>query len=245
MITMRTEKSNTGKIDIVDFHAHVLPKADHGSNSVKQSISQLKIAKKAGVTRIIATPHFYPHRHSVSSFLKRRKASYAALIGSGAITPDMPEIRLGAEVLLFENIDKMPDLKMLCIEGTNYLLLELPFADLTDEHVETAAKIMQLGITVVIAHADRYDREWVEKFIKIGALIQLNADAFTFIRKRPHLLNWVDARLVVGLGSDIHGPRRRFYNNFVNAQKKIGESLSLIVKFSDKIWEESKALSLK
>ena len=52
-------------LDIVDFHAHVLPCADHGSSSVSTSLSQLSYAKGAGVKRIIATPHFYPHKHTL------------------------------------------------------------------------------------------------------------------------------------------------------------------------------------
>ena len=56
--------------DLVDFHAHILPEADHGSSSLEMSLWQLASAKRYGVTRIIATPHFYPHVHTVESLLK-------------------------------------------------------------------------------------------------------------------------------------------------------------------------------
>ena len=32
------------KIDLVDFHSHILPRADHGSDSVETSLKQLKLA---------------------------------------------------------------------------------------------------------------------------------------------------------------------------------------------------------
>ena len=161
---MNTAKPEN-EFDQVDLHAHVLPKADHGSASIKQTEAQLRYAKEAGVTRIFATPHFYPHKHSVENFIRRRKASYRALSQSGILTPDAPKIRLGAEVLLFEKLEKMPDLRKLCIEGMNYLLVELPFTDLTDEHVQTVSKIMELDMRVIIAHADRYEQKMVEEFV--------------------------------------------------------------------------------
>ena len=53
----------------IDFHAHVLPHADHGSTSVESSIKQIEEAKKAEVDFIVATPHFYPNKHNLYSFL--------------------------------------------------------------------------------------------------------------------------------------------------------------------------------
>ena len=61
-------------IDIIDFHSHILPGADHGSSSVETSLAQLNSAKNAGVTRLIATPHFYPHRHTLEKFLARNNS---------------------------------------------------------------------------------------------------------------------------------------------------------------------------
>ena len=70
----------TKKIDICDFHAHILPNADHGSSSVQNSVFQLSMAGKCGVSRIVATPHFYPHKESVCDFVKRRNESYKELL---------------------------------------------------------------------------------------------------------------------------------------------------------------------
>lgn len=44
----------------VDFHSHILPKADHGSESVEMSLMQLYCAEKAGVDTIVATPPLLP-----------------------------------------------------------------------------------------------------------------------------------------------------------------------------------------
>ena len=43
---------------LTDYHCHILPKMDDGSESVEMSIKMLEMMKLQGVDRIIATPHF-------------------------------------------------------------------------------------------------------------------------------------------------------------------------------------------
>ena len=64
------------KMDLVDFHSHILPGADHGSDSIDTTLFQLNSAMACGIDRIIATPHFYPNIHTVEDFLSRRNSSY-------------------------------------------------------------------------------------------------------------------------------------------------------------------------
>ena len=45
-------------IRITDFHSHVLPGADHGSDSVETSERQLELVDGAGIDRVVAAPHF-------------------------------------------------------------------------------------------------------------------------------------------------------------------------------------------
>ena len=63
----------------IDFHAHVLPGADHGSANLDTSLKQLALAKQAGIDHVIATPHFYPRHDAPERFLKRRAEAEAAL----------------------------------------------------------------------------------------------------------------------------------------------------------------------
>ena len=41
-------------IRITDFHSHVLPGADHGSDSVETSERQLELLNGAGIDRVVA-----------------------------------------------------------------------------------------------------------------------------------------------------------------------------------------------
>ena len=147
-------------MDICDFHSHILPSADHGSSSVEESLKQLNLAKRYGVSRIVATSHFYPHRDSVEAFLNRRDAAYSTLVAT--MPEGMPEVKLAAEVLLCANLDELPNLCDLCILGTNTLLIELPFNDFGNEYVHAVEGMIDRGYRVILAHAECYDAQNVE-----------------------------------------------------------------------------------
>ena len=171
------------KIDLVDFHAHILPGADHGSDSIETSIKQLKLAAAEGVTRIIATPHFYPHRHTLDKFLEKRAA--CAKVLSDACDGTLPAVKLGAEVLLCPGLDKFDGLENLCLSGTKYLLLELPFSDFRDSYFKSIEALLDKGYDIIIAHADRYPEKNIETLLELKVKLQLNADALSgfFIKK--------------------------------------------------------------
>lgn len=92
-------KRSNGTIDLsLDYHAHVLPGCDHGSDGLETSLRQLDMAAAAGIRTVCATPHFYPHRESAESFLRRR-AEFAQLLRAH-LPERAPQICLGAEVLI-------------------------------------------------------------------------------------------------------------------------------------------------
>ena len=225
-------------MDICDFHSHIMPGADHGCTSVDEAIAQLRLAKRCGVTRVVSTSHFYPHKDSVSSFLERRDAAYAAIVERGEA--DLPEIRLGAEVLLCANMDELPELDKLCINGTKTILVELPFNDFGNEYVRAVEGMVQQGYEVILAHAECYKPQNVEKVLSVGALVQLNASALiSFFRKRRVFNSWMQMRRIVALGSDIHGIDKRSYKNFRRACRRLGEYAEYLKLKSDAIWDES------
>ncbi len=221
--------------DLVDFHAHILPGADHGSDSVKTSIAQLKIASSHGVKRIIATPHFYPHRHTLERFLKRRQNSVDALMQE--YDSSLPVFKLGAEVLLCEGLENFEGLEELCIMGTKTILIELPFSDFRTEYCDTVESIIDLGFDVVLAHVDRYPQANIELLHSIGVnKFQINAVSLATLFKKKHLFNWVEKGLVVGLGSDIHGADTKAYKCFNKAISALGDRTKSIKDKSDEIW---------
>lgn len=47
---------------LTEYHCHILPGIDDGSDSVETSLQMVEMMKAQGVERICATPHFYAHR---------------------------------------------------------------------------------------------------------------------------------------------------------------------------------------
>lgn len=224
-------------MDVCDFHAHILPNADHGSSSVEESLKQLRLAAKYGVSRIVATSHFYPHHSSVDHYLSKRDEAYRCLKDN--MLPGSPEIRLGAEVLLCPNLCHISGFEKLCVSGTKTILIELPFNDFGREYVIAVKDIISSGYDVVLAHAERYDEELVEEFVALGAKIQLNASALTSIFKDPTIEEWKRRELLVAIGSDIHGDSKKAYKSFAKACKRLGAYLSVIKDYTDAVWESS------
>lgn len=206
---------------IIDFHSHIIPWADHGSDSIETSLFQLNSASEIGVGTIVATPHFYPQYENVERFIERRNTCFARL--SKRVTDAHPKIILGAEVLICDNIEEMPGLDSLCLGDTKNILLELPFTDFSDSYVYSVKMLIKQGFTVILAHADRYNPDNIDRLVSAGAKIQLNVDSLSKLFVQPYVKGWVERNKVVALGSDIHGSDEKAYKRFQKALKKLGD----------------------
>ena len=224
----------SNRFDLVDFHAHILPAADHGSSSLSTTSVQLDMAVKHGVSRIIATPHFYPTHHTVDSFVERRDLTYKSIPEATSY-----DIRLGAEVLICNGIESLPGLEKLCVNGTRVLMLELPFADFQSEYCDSVYNLTRSGYDVIMAHADRYDPQNIERLIECGARLQLNADSLCGLFRQKRLYDWLDRDLVVALGSDIHGENKKAYKQFETACHKIEDYIDTVKGESDRIFNSA------
>ena len=188
----------------LDYHAHILPGCDHGSDGLQTSLRQIALAKAAGIQTICATSHFYPHQESAASFLRRREACWSLL--REQLSADDPVVELGAEVLICDGMERMDELSSLCRQGTNELLLELPFYTWQRSVWETIFALHEdASLRIVIAHGDRYPANDIERLIQEGIPIQLNAGCFRHPLKRKRYLAWIASGAVSYLGSDIHG----------------------------------------
>jgi protein-tyrosine phosphatase len=197
-------KRTNSKIDLtLDYHAHVLPGCDHGSDSVETSRKQLAMAAAARVRTVCATPHFYPHKESIPSFLQRREAS-ARLLREN-LTADAPQLQLGAEVLICDGMERLDGLPRLCRSETNELLLEMPFYQWPETIWDTLYALCERrDIEIVLAHAERYSPEAIEQLIRDNVALQLNSECLTRPLHRKRYLTWIKNGSVKYLGSDIH-----------------------------------------
>lgn len=195
----------------VDFHSHCLPGIDDGAADVETACGMLRMAAEQGAVSVAATPHFYWGQDTVESFLQARQKAYERLKPH---LEGLPPVRLGAEVLLREGISRL-DLRPLCLEGTDVLLVELPFAPPPGWLIEELENIIyHQHLTVMLAHLDRYmpwySKEQAEMLTDLSdVIVQINGDSLADRGVYRALRRWLpDAQRMV-LGSDMHSTGHR------------------------------------
>ena len=197
---------------MIDFHTHILPCMDDGSQSIAESLSMLRAEARQGIEGVVLTPHFYAHENSPAVFLKRRDHLYRQL--KPYLGPDLPEIILGAEVQYFEGICTVEDVKELRIEGTDYLLLEMPFSHWPNHIIEDVITLNdRRDTTVVLAHIERYiamqDKETFRHLRNCGVLMQSNVSFFSNWKTQHKAMSMLARREISFLGSDCHNMKLR------------------------------------
>lgn len=191
----------------VDFHSHILPRIDDGSRSVEESIAMLRMSAQQGVREVILTPHFYPQRSTPERFLDKRDHSMALLWEHMNGMAGLPAVRCGAEVYYYPQMSHSDSLRELAIEGTEYILVEMPMGTWTDSmYRELEAISYRQGLTPIIAHVDRYlGRFWDHgipgRLTQLPVLVQANASFFLKGTKGMAMLR---KRQIHLLGSDCH-----------------------------------------
>lgn len=121
----------------------------------------------------------------------------------------------GAEVLYYTGISESPDLPALCLEGTDTLLLELPFQQWDMGIYQEVEKMLEVRKrTIVLAHIERYIQHqknldiWNE-MLKLPVYIQLNTGDILWWRRRGLCKKLLKSGLPVLLGSDCHNVKKR------------------------------------
>ena len=217
---------------IVDMHCHILPGVDDGAKNMETSLAMLKASEEQGVQYMVATPHFYATRDRVDAFLDRRREAWEAL--ESRMDTDSPRIFLGAEVAFFQGISRADQLDKLRIEGTNCMLLEMPFRPWSDADVDEVTQIYEkYGYTIILAHIERYlgmqgNDGYIEDLLELPVLTQINAESLLDWRQRRKLIKMLRNGQVHLLGSDCHGIKHRAPNLFEGREvlrKKMGAEI--------------------
>ncbi len=237
---------------MIDFHTHILPGIDDGSRDIDMTEKMLHMEQTMGVSHIYATPHFYAHRRSIESFLERRNRAFEKTKELLVKEPDLPRITAGAEVYYFSGIGRAKQLEDLCIEGTDILLLELPFAQWHSDISKDISELMdRRGLHIILAHLERYEhfqksRHVWDCLLDMPLTIQLNCEDIIdagsiFRRNHMHktsmeLLSRYDNVII---GSDCHNLTDR-KPNLADAraaiEKRCGaERLAQIDKYTEEL----------
>jgi protein-tyrosine phosphatase len=191
---------------MVDFHSHILPGIDDGSDCVDTSLKMLALEKAQGITHVVATPHFYPNRDNPAAFLARRAKAMEAL--AARMTPELPQVIPGAEVAFFRGMSQSEALVDLTLGKSKFLLVELPPAPWPEEvYRELAMLQVSRGLTPVVAHIDRYITRWNYRHILPGLAglpIQANGEFFCNPFTAAFARRLLEEGVIHLLGSDCH-----------------------------------------
>ena len=213
---------------MLDFHSHILPKMDDGSKSTEMSMEMLRASKKQGIDAIVSTSHFYGYNEDPEHFLKRREHAYQKLVP--LLSDTEPEIILGAEILYYPGIAHSEDIAELAIQGTDLLLIEMPFIPWS-EKIFDELLTLQYGTRkqIVLAHVERYKsmqkKDIYNRLFEQPFLFQCNAEAFGSFSTRRLALSLMKEGLLHFLGTDCHNTDSR-RPNMDDARKVIEKKLA-------------------
>lgn len=202
-----------GRKTVIDVHTHILPQIDDGSDSVETSLKMLQDMAKHKVEVVCATPHFYREKMSVDTFLERRAAAWQTLQPAMQSLP--VSVLLGAEVAYYSGISEEKELHRLCVEGTNTLLLEMPYSDWNSFQIDEVMSLAwDSGFDVVLVHPERLttgaNRRWLDRLYSLP--MQVNAGALQHWRTRKGALEILENTAKPLLGSDCHNLKSRAPN---------------------------------
>ncbi len=211
---------------MIDFHSHILPGIDDGASNIEISLEMLRLSIASGVDTVVATSHCYPvDTNDAMVFLEKRDAAFNILSSAIASSKErLPSIIRGAEVHFAKGLSKLKSIDKLCIENTEYLLLELPYKKWTDDVYEEIYHITRLGLKPILAHLDRYigQEKQFSELLSLNVLCQINASAFFDKKLRKKALNLFSNDAIHVIGSDMH--------NLTNRPPNLAEAYDIIEK---------------
>ncbi len=199
---------------MVDMHCHLLYGVDDGPSTMEESVQMLVEAKKQGIDQIILTPHYrhgmfaYPNKEIEEHFSKLML--YAQKIGM--------QIYLGTEYHVNTQIVEAFD-KGRChtMAGTRYVLTEYAYHSEYSFMKQMTQELIFHSYRPIIAHVERYDCmvedvERVYELQRMGALIQVNADAVLGLDgygAKKYTKKLLKEGLADMIASDSHGMNKR------------------------------------
>ncbi len=215
---------------MVDLHTHVLPGMDDGAKNVNESIRMLSEAYAQGVRLLAATPHVVLHKQAdLDVFLKRRRESalFLAQEAKHSRLP-MPDLLLGAELYLDNNVNLYQGLEKLCIGDSPFLLVEFPSEKYDPYWGEWLHSMCLHGLHPIVAHIDRYLHvdKLLSDFAGLDITYQINASRMLGFWGRRFISRILSGSTPCVFASDMHNTTSRSCNMkeaFRKAQAKFPE----------------------
>lgn len=211
---------------MIDFHSHILPEIDDGSKSYEESLKMLEEAQNIGFDTVISTSHYAVDCYESPEY-KRKE-----LIEDLNLEENVPEIILGSEIFLTYNIiELLKEYKASTINGTNYVLIELPLRHHFNNLKNIINTLKENDYRPIIAHPERYlfiqnNFKEIYELKELGVLFQCNYGSILGnygIKAKSTIKKMLKNGLVSFMGSDAHRKKSIYL--------QIPKAISLISKY--------------
>lgn len=192
---------------MIDLHAHILPNIDDGAKSIEETYHLMEEARKVGFEAIVTTSHYIEGYDEVPNSERKK------IIDTISQKVNSPILYLGNEMYLSENIiSLLKEQKGSTINGTNYLLFEMPLNAKTIGLEEVIYTLLQNKIIPILAHPERYisiqkNPQMVYELVEKGVLMQANYGSIIrqYGTKAQIIVSkLLQSNLIHFLGSDVH-----------------------------------------
>lgn len=195
---------------MIDMHSHILPNIDDGAKNIEITCNLIKEAKKAGFEGIVATSHYMEGYYEAE---EEERKQYIEIISKELQKELDVKIYLGNEIYFSENIPNLiKERKSSSINGSKYVLFELPLNTKPLNMYDAVYKMQQDGLIPILAHPERYlfvqeEPKLVYELINEGVLIQANYGSIIGqYGKRAEIIvkNFFRNNMIHFLGTDVH-----------------------------------------
>ena len=199
---------------MIDFHNHILPKADDGAKTMEESIQMLRFAQEQGITDVVNTIHFqHPKMEGMNTDFDYVCSLRDKLLKEMKKEDININIHLGAEVFFNFNLLDLLDNPLITFCNGKYMLVEFQTHQFPKDFDKHLYDLAMSGVTPIIAHPERYkpvqdNIEIIEKLINSGCIIQIDAGSILghFGKNcKASAETMLKRNMVHILGSDSHG----------------------------------------
>jgi protein-tyrosine phosphatase len=194
----------------VDCHSHVVPSGDDGAATVEDGLALCRSAARHGTAVLFGTPHVWPYFTLTDEREREVRKAYERMRRDAGL-----DLRLGFELTPSRAL-LADDPERYVLEGTDRVLMEVPFSGSADLVFALAAHIEAAGLRPVIAHPERTeavldDPGIADELAARGWTVQVNATSLTG-RHGPEIeeLGWlfVESGVATVVASDGHRTTR-------------------------------------
>ena len=168
---------------MLDLHSHILPGVDDGPSTMEESIEMARLAYEDGTRAIVATPHNRDvNERSSLSAVRDLANRFRQEIQAQSIPL---KVLLGMENHLEMDTPEQVDRGLaIPIEGTQYILIELPFEFYPFYCEEVFFKLQIMGLRPIVVHPERNlaiqdNPRILANMVHWGALTQITAGSIT------------------------------------------------------------------